>query len=115
MKVEFSDRSEADFELIFDHLFESYRHFGESTGSAFDHTARRVREIRRAAERIATAPHRGERHDRILPGLRHLTMDHAIYWFVVDDADNTIRVLGVFFGGQDHIRHMLRRILMSSG
>ena len=71
----------------------------------------RILEIRSAANRILTAPHRGERHDGILPGLRHLSLGRATYWFDVDEGRETVRILGVFFGGQDHIRHMLTRLL----
>ena len=53
----------------------------------------------------------GERHDDILPGLRHLTIGRAIYWFDVDEAGRTVRVLTVFFGRQDHVRHMMTRLL----
>ena len=35
----------------------------------------------------------------------------AIYWFDVDEGRRTVRVLAVFFGGQDHIRRMLIRLL----
>jgi hypothetical protein len=39
--VEFSAKSERDFELIFDHLFESYIGFGESSEEALERGARR--------------------------------------------------------------------------
>ncbi len=110
-RLEFSAEAERDFGLIFDHLLRSYLDFGESLERALDHAAARVREIRHDAERILTAPHRGERHDDILPGLRHLAIRRAIYWFDVDEAQRTVRVLAVFFGGQDHVRHMLRRLI----
>ena len=101
--------AERDFELIFDHLVRSYLDFGESPQSALDRAETRIGDIRAAAERIVTAPHRGERHDDLLPGLRHLAIGRAIYWFDVDDERETVRVLAVFFGGQDHVRHMLVR------
>ena len=110
-RLEFSAEAEHDFGLIFDHLLRSYLDFGESLESALDHAAARVLEVRTAAERILTAPHRGERHDDILPGLRHLTIGRAIYWFDVDEAGRTVRVLAVFFGRQDHVRHMMTRLL----
>ena len=110
-RLEFSAEAEHDFGLIFDHLLRSYLDFGESLESALDHAAARVLEIRSAAERILTAPHRGERHEDILPGLRHLTIGRAIYWFDIDEAGRTVRVLAVFFGGQDHVRHMMTRLL----
>ena len=110
-RLEFSAEAERDFGLIFDHLLRSYLDFGESLERALDHAAARVLEIRHDAERILTAPHRGERHDDILPGLRHLAIRRAIYWFDVDEAQRTVRVLAVLFGGQDHVRHMLRRLI----
>ena len=114
-RLEFSTEAERDFGLIFDHLLQSYVTFGESLESALDRAATRVLEIRTNAERILPAPHRGERHDDILPGLRHLAIERAIYWFDVDDVRETVRVLAVFFGGQDHVRHMLARLLDDNG
>jgi hypothetical protein len=40
-----------------------------------------------------------------------MVMDRAIYWYDVDDRAQAVRVLGMFFGGQDHIRRMLIRLL----
>ena len=111
LRLEFSAEAERDFDLIFDHLFDSYRGFGERVEAALDHAETRVMDIRAGADRILTAPHRGESHDDVLPGLRHLTIDRAIYWFDVDEARRTVRVLAVFFGGQDHRRRMLARLL----
>ena len=110
-RLEFSAEADRDFGLIFDHLLSSYLGFGESPESALDHAGARVLEIRVAEERILSAPQRGERHDDILPGLRHLAIGRAIYWFDVDEAGETVRVLAVFFGGQDHVRHMMVRLL----
>ena len=110
-RLEFSAEAERDFGLIFDHLLRSYLDFGESLESALDHAGTRVLEIRAVAERISTAPHRGESHDDLLPGLRHVTIGRAIYWFDVDEARRTVRVLALFLGGQDHVRHMMARLL----
>ena len=110
-RIEFSAEAERDFALIFDHLFESYRSFGESVEAALDHCEVRIHEIRQEADRLCAAPYRGERHNDLLPGLRHLTIDRAIYWFEVDEAEQRVRILAIFFGGQDHGRHMLTRLL----
>ena len=110
-RLEFAGEAGRDFGLIFDHLLRSYLEFGENLESALDHAEVRIAEIRAAAERILTAPHRGERRDDVLPGLRHLAIGRAIYWFDVDDEHETVRVLAVFFGGQDHVRHMMARLL----
>ena len=47
----------------------------------------------------------------MLPGLRHLTIGQAIVWFDIDEDVKLVRVLAVFFGGQDHIRRVLTRLL----
>ena len=110
-RIEFSAEAERDFALIFDHLFESYRSFGESVEAALDYCEDRIRDIRQEAERLGAAPYRGERHEDLLPGLRHLTIDRAIYWFDVNDEEQRVRILAIFFGGQDQVRHMLSRLL----
>ena len=112
-RLEFSEQAERDFGLIFDHQLESYLSFGEGVETAIDHAEVRVLEIRETANRILTAPHRGERHDGILPGLRHLTINRAIYWFDVHEERETICILAVFFGGQDCVRHTPARLIDS--
>ena len=77
-RVEFSAEAEGDFALIFDHLFESYRSFGTRVEAALDHCEDRIREILQEADRLGTVPYHGERHDDLLPGLRHLTIGRAI-------------------------------------
>jgi len=109
--IEFSADAERDFDLIFDHLFESYVAFGEGTEEALDHAARRVMAIRKAADRLASFPLRGTTRDDILPGIRFLAIARATCWFDVDQAAHKVRILAVFFGGQDHTRHMLVRLL----
>ena len=109
--IEFSAESERDFELIFDHLFESYLGFGESTAEALERAAQRIIGIRAAAERLTAFPVRGTLRDDILPGVRYLAIDRAIYWYDVDETARKVRILAIFFGGQDHLRHMLVRLL----
>lgn len=109
--IEFSADAERDFGLIFDHLFENYVAFGEGTEEALDHATRRLMDIRKAADRLARFPIRGTARDDILPGIRFLSIGRAIYWFDVDERARKVRILAVFFGGQDHIRHMLVRLL----
>ncbi|MCE2521428.1 MAG: hypothetical protein J4G15_16815 [Alphaproteobacteria bacterium] len=40
-----------------------------------------------------------------------LVIGRAITWFDVDKDQEMIRVLAMFFGGQDHVRYMLARLL----
>ena len=112
-RLEIAVEAERDFGLIFDHLLENYIGFGEGVESAIKHAEARVMEIRAAADRILTAAYRGVRHDDFLPGLRRLTINRAIYWFDVEEENESVRLLAVFFGGQDYVRHMMARLLES--
>ncbi len=110
--IEFSTDAERDFDLIFDHLFESYVAFGEGTEEALEHAGRRVMDIRKAVDRLASFPLRGARHATTsCQGSAFLAIARAIYWFDIDRTARKVRILAVFFGGQDHIRHMLVRLL----
>ncbi len=77
--------------------------------------ARRVMDIRKAADRLASFPLRGTPSDDILPGIRFLAIARAVYSFDVDQTAREVRTLAVFFGGQDHVRHMLVRLLGRDG
>lgn len=112
-EIEFWADAEHDFGLIFDHLFESYVAFGEGIEEALDHAARRVLDIRKAANRLAGFPLPGTARDDILPGIRFLAIARAIYWLDVGRTAREVRILAVFFGGQDHVSHMLARLLGS--
>ncbi len=109
--IEVSAAAERDIDLLFDHLADSYVEFGETRSAAAAQAVDRIDQILDAMERIATAPHRGEVHENLMPGLRHLTLDRAIYWYRVEEKAEIARVLAIFYGGQDHIRQMLLRLL----
>ena len=110
-EVQFSADAENDFGLIFDFLVESYLAFGENVETAIEHATIRVEQIRQDAESIGGAPFRGTLHDEISPGLRHVTMNRAIIWFDILPDTDLVRILAIFFGGQDHQRRMLVRLL----
>lgn len=112
--IEFAAEAERDFELIFNFLVESYRNFGESTEDAIAHAAKRIQAIRAKTVRLGNAPYRGTLHPEIMSDLRHVTIDQAIYWYIVDEDERSVRVLAVFFGGQDHIRRMIIRLLQQT-
>lgn len=109
--IVFAAEAVHDLTLIEEHLIRTYRDFGESPAEAQHHAEVRIDAILTAAERLGTAPLRGAPHDDLLPGLRHLALDSAVYWFMPDPDARHIRVLAVFFGAQDHQRHMLVRLL----
>lgn len=110
-KVTFSSDAERDFELIFEFLLESYIDFGDAVASAIDHAEERVQAIRANIEALAKAPYRGSLHEEVLPGLRHVTLGRAVIWFDIIEDKGDVRILVVFFGGQDHFRRMLARLL----
>ncbi|WP_299693793.1 type II toxin-antitoxin system RelE/ParE family toxin [uncultured Tateyamaria sp.] len=110
-KVLRSAACDADIEIIFDHLFGAYRDLGEPIADALTRAAARVRGIEDALARLGDVPFQGTLVPHIMDGLRHVTKDSAVFYFVTDEARAEVRVLGVFFGGQDHRRHILQRIL----
>jgi len=111
--LEFSAEAERDFELIFDHLVASYLDFGDDIDVALERAAERIRGIRVSADKLALLPKQGTLRSDILEGLRFVRLERAVFWFVLDDGRNAVRILAVFFGAQDHIRHMLSRLLDS--
>ncbi|MEM1234127.1 MAG: type II toxin-antitoxin system RelE/ParE family toxin [Pseudomonadota bacterium] len=110
-RVEFARDADGDLALIFDHLFESYRSFGETADEAAEHAAARIRAIVDGATRLGDTPYIGTLSPDHGPGLRYLRRDGAVIWFTLHEATETLRVLAIFFGGQDHRRHMLLRLL----
>lgn len=109
-RLEVSEEVEGDLEAIAAHLHEAYLAFGSSGREATERAVSRIRIIRSDILGLAARPHRGTRHSDIAPGLRHVTLNRAIIWFEIDEDARCVRVLAVFFGGQDHHRHMLRRM-----
>lgn len=110
-RIELSAAAEDDLSEIQRHLIRSYIDFGEHPGTAYDIADRREAEIRLALKRLAQVPHLGPVQDDALSSMRDETFGKAIYWFVVDDANRLVRILGIFYGPQDHQRRMARRIL----
>jgi toxin ParE1/3/4 len=110
-RIEFSADAECDIDILFRHLADSYVAFGEPRMVAASRAVERIGRILDRTERIARAPYRGERHDDLLPDLRHLTLDRAIYWYRIDDTRQVVSILAIFYGGQDHVRQMLLRLL----
>ena len=113
MKYKVVRASDVDRDLatILDFLIESYESFGEDRDSAIDCAANRVRKIEAAMESLGRTPHQGTLLPQIRPGPRSVTKHRAIFYFEVDDDRRMVRVLAVLFGGQDHRRRMLVRLL----
>jgi plasmid stabilization system protein ParE len=113
-KVERSEASDRDLETIFDFLYEAALGFGEDAATAFERASTRILEIEDAMESLGGVPHQGTLHPGFSDGLRSVTKGRAIFYFDVDDSEHLVRVLAIFFGGQDHQRRMLLRLLSSN-
>lgn len=111
--VERAHDTDRDLAAIFDFLIESYAAFGEDPDSAVESAATRLRRIETAMLSLGDAPHQGTLRPELLPGLRSVTKNRAVFYFDVDDDRRVVRVLAVFFAGQDHRRLMLKRLLGS--
>lgn len=109
--VEFARASEHDLSLIFDHLFETYKDLGETENEAFDHAVERITGIRDSALGLGKNPYCGTLREEFGTSVRNITINKAIIWFQLDEAQETVQILAFFFGGQDHMRQMLRRLL----
>ena len=105
-----SAASDRDLGLILDHLVNSYLALGDPLPDAFERAAQRIRSIEADMHALARAPHQGTLPPELGPGLRHVTKNQAVFYFDIDDNDRLVRILAIFFGGQDHRRHMLMRM-----
>jgi toxin ParE1/3/4 len=105
-----SRQADRDLRSILRFLIQSHMRSGASFAEAKNRGAAKILAIRDAMKALVSLPHRGTRRETLLPGLRNVTMERAIFYFTVDDEAQLVRVLAVFFGGQDHQREMLKRL-----
>jgi toxin ParE1/3/4 len=104
-------QADRDLEDIFDFLMRSRMSFSASRDEALKDAARRLMRIEASMRRLGRQPHQGTLRNTLRPGLRSVTKDLAIFYFETDDDARRLRVLAVFFGGQDHQRQMLVRLM----
>jgi len=109
-RVERAVETDRDLESIFDFLLDSYMGFGDTRDEALERAAARIESIEDAMLALGDAPHQGTLRPDLLEGLRSVTKQRAIFYFDVDDDLRRVRVLAIFFGGQDHQRVMLKRL-----
>ncbi|MGY5779560.1 type II toxin-antitoxin system RelE/ParE family toxin [Rhizobium sp. LEGMi135b] len=102
--------SDRDLGLILDHLIEAYIALGDPLPDAFDRAAARIHAIEADMEALAQAPYQETLLPSVASGLRQVTKNRAIFYFDVDDDRQLVRVLAIFFGGQDHRRWFLKRL-----
>ncbi|MGI9504401.1 MAG: type II toxin-antitoxin system RelE/ParE family toxin [Geminicoccaceae bacterium] len=99
-----------DLSLIFDHLFATYQNLGDAPDESFERPSARIRAIEDDMEAIGRMPIQGTLWPDLLSELRWVTKNRAIFYFQVDETASVVRVLAVFFGGQDHWMKMLLRL-----
>jgi len=109
--VELAADARDDLVAIHDFLVDSYIAFGEDTADSFDRADARIDAIGKALRALGDLPAQGTLRPEIRIGLRNVTKDRAVIYFDVDDNARVVRILAVFYGGQDHQRHMLQRAL----
>ncbi|WP_323768512.1 type II toxin-antitoxin system RelE/ParE family toxin [Antarctobacter sp.] len=103
-----------DLELIFDFLVDAAEGFGEDAETAFRRAEQRLDEIESNMDGLGEVPHQGTMRPKLGDGIRNVTKGRAVYYFEVDDDRQVMRVLAVFFGGQDHEARILLRLLNQS-
>ena len=91
--------------------FQVYQDFGDDPDSAIERAERRLQGFLSTALGLAKTPFQGTLRPDILEGLRFVRHDKAVFWFVANEDRYVVQMLAIFFGGQDHIRHMLTRLL----
>ena len=109
-KVWRSTQTDEDLGLILDHLVQSYLDLGDELADAFERAIQRITAIEGDMKSLGTAPFQGTLLPNGLPGIRRVTKHQAIFYLNVDEPKEMVRILAVFFGGQGHQRHMLKRL-----
>lgn len=109
--VELAVDAREDLVAIHNFLVDSYLAFGENTVDSLNRADARIGAIGEALRALGDVPAQGTLRPEIRIGLRNVTKDRAIIYFDVDDDAHVVRILAIFYGGQDHQRHMLKRAL----
>ncbi|WP_105416842.1 type II toxin-antitoxin system RelE/ParE family toxin [Neorhizobium sp. T25_27] len=109
-EVRLSEESENDLALIFDHLIDVHLSLGEAVEDAISRATARIRRIEDDIFSIGRFPYKGTLTPEVAVGLRHVTKGRAIIYFDVYEQQELVQIIAVFFGGQDHQRHMLERL-----
>ncbi len=99
-----------DFARIRKHLIRSYREFGDPKAIATERANVRIGQAFDYMLTFATHPHRGTVHPEIRGRVRHVTAHQFVYYFVVDDDLAEVKILAVFFGGEDHLEQIAEHL-----
>ena len=105
------DGVDYDLDLIFDFLIKSAQELGEDGQRASNLAEQRLIEIEIAMRSLGGAPYQGTRRPHLGKRIRNVTKGRAVLYFDVDDHQHRVRILAIFFGGQDHEARILSRLL----
>jgi len=108
------DGVDRDLELIFDFLVGAAEELGEDAASAFSLAETRLSRIEANMRMLGRAPLQGTLRPHLGENIRNVTKDRAVFYFDVDEGRRKIRILAVFFVGQDHEARILLRLLGST-
>jgi toxin ParE1/3/4 len=87
---------ERDLAAILDQLVEGYRALGDTTAEALARGAARVRAIEAAMTGLGRTAFLARPRNDVLPGLRQLATERAVFSFVVDADAGQVLVLAIF-------------------
>ncbi len=109
-KVRYAPGVTRDFDLVEEYLVQAYQDLGDDPGRAADRAAARIVDAADYLRSFATYPHRGTEHPEIGPGLRTVTSNKFIVYFIIDESLAEVSIVAVFFGGADHRRQIVDRL-----
>lgn len=110
-KHEFIEESEQDLVQIRNFLLTAARERGEPLDRATATARSRLLRIVAAARALTRAPYQGTLCPELGPNIRRVTKDRAIFYFDLIEDRHLVRILAIFFGGQDHDALILARLL----
>jgi plasmid stabilization system protein ParE len=99
-----------DLAALHDALVAGYRGLGDTTAEALDRAAARIRSVEATMAGLGRVWFLGRPRPELLPGLRQLAADRAVFAYLVDEAARQVRVLAVLGGGPDGPTRTLLRL-----
>ena len=99
-----------DLSRIRKHLIRSYQEFGDTTVIATERANSRIRAAFDYMLTFTTHPHRGTVHPELRDSVRHVTAQQFVYFFEINDHLAEVKILTVFFGGEDHLEQIAERL-----
>jgi plasmid stabilization system protein ParE len=97
-----------DLAALFDALFARYRGLGDTTAEALDRAEARIRSVEATMAGLGRVWFLGRPRPDLLPGLRQLAADWAVFAYLVDEPARQVRILAVLCGGPSPLAALLR-------